>query len=347
MNDLCPGLHPKRLIKLMSAAIERCHLDLSGIVVLTEAASGAYVVTPVLAAMAGAKRVFALTRHTRHGTVDAITAQTLELGRLAGIAAYIDVITEKSPEIVGKADVVTNSGHVRPIDAEMVSWMKSTAVIPLMYEAWEFRPEDIDLGACRQRGIAVAGTNECHPAVDVFSYLGVMAVKLLLDAGVAVYRSRVLVLCDNPFGPFIAQGLRSAGAIVEMADGLAAASAAGDADAILVALKPRTYPLLGPSEAAVLAERYLGAAVAQFWGDLDRTALSVAGVPCWPLEAPALGHMGILPSAVGPDPIVRLQAAGLKVGQVMARMNLSRPGPGGEGAVVAAAVASGFGQAIV
>jgi hypothetical protein len=28
-------------------------------------------------------------------------------------------------------------------------------------------------------------------------------------------------------------------------------------------------------------------------------------------------------------------------------MNLSRPGPGGEGAVVAAAVASGFGQAMV
>jgi hypothetical protein len=29
--------------------------------------------------------------------------------------------------------------------------------------------------------------------------------------------------------------------------------------------------------------------------------------------------MGILPSAVGPEPIVRLQAGGLKVGQVLAR----------------------------
>jgi hypothetical protein len=28
--------------------------------------------------------------------------------------------------------------------------------------------------------------------------------------------------------------------------------------------------------------------------------------------------MGILPSAVGPEPIVRLQAGGLKVGQVLA-----------------------------
>ena len=52
MSDMRPGLDPRRLIRLMSAAIGRCGLDLSGLTVLTEAASGAYVVTPVLAAMA-------------------------------------------------------------------------------------------------------------------------------------------------------------------------------------------------------------------------------------------------------------------------------------------------------
>jgi len=42
-------------------------------------------------------------------------------------------------------------------------------------------------------------------------------------------------------------------------------------------------------------------------------------VPVWPLRAPAAGHMAILPSAVGPEPIVRLQSGGLKVGEVLAR----------------------------
>jgi hypothetical protein len=42
-------------------------------------------------------------------------------------------------------------------------------------------------------------------------------------------------------------------------------------------------------------------------------------VPVWPPEAPPPGHMGVLPSAVGPEPIVRLQAGGLKVGEVLAR----------------------------
>ena len=31
-----------------------------------------------------------------------------------------------------------------------------------------------------------------------------------------------------------------------------------------------------------------------------------------------MGHMGVLPSAVGPEAIVRLQTGGLKVGEVLA-----------------------------
>ncbi|MBV8078339.1 MAG: hypothetical protein JO284_18150, partial [Planctomycetaceae bacterium] len=173
----------------MRAVIGRCRLDLSGATVLTEAATGAYVVTPVLAAMSGAKRVFAIARPSRFGTVQDVTDQTLGVAHAAGVPGIIEVITERSPEVIAQADVITNTGHVRPIDSEMVAGMKPTAVVPLMYESWEFRASDVDLDACRQRRISVAGTNERHPAVDVFSYLGIMAVKLLLDAGVAVYGS--------------------------------------------------------------------------------------------------------------------------------------------------------------
>jgi hypothetical protein len=59
--------------------------------------------------------------------------------------------------------------------------------------------------------------------------------------------------------------------------------------------------------------------VAQYWGDVDRAALAAAGASVWPEHAPPPGHMGILPSGVGPEPIVRLQAGGLKVGEVLLR----------------------------
>jgi hypothetical protein len=312
-------LNHARLVNLMEQAVARCRLDLRGAVVLTEAASGPYAVTPVLAALAGAGRVYALTRSTRYGAIEEIRARTLALAALAGVQGRIEVIAEKTAAVVGQADVVTNSGHLRPLDAQTIGWMKPSAVIPLMFEAWEFRSEDLDLEAAGRRGIPVVGTNERHPAVDVFSFLGIMAVKLLLDAGVAVYGSRILVLCDNPFGPFIERGLAAAGATVETRAAPAEAESGAGLDAVLVALRPTATPVITVAETNIIAARWPGAVVAQFWGDVDRAALAGAGVPVWPVDAPALGHMGILPSGVGPEPVVRLQSGGLKVAEVLMR----------------------------
>jgi hypothetical protein len=321
-----PGLSPARLLRLMEAAVRACRLDLSGAVVLTEAASGAYAVTPVLAAMAGAASVAALARTSPYGTSAEVAEETVSLARTAGVADRVEVVTEKLPAIVASADIVTNSGHLRPIDEGMIGWMKPTAVVPLMFEAWELpaRAGDVDLAALRRRGIAAAGTNERHPAVDVFSFLGVMAAKLLLDAGVAVYRSRLAVLCDNPFGPFLRDGLGAYGADVSVHASLREVAAEDRPDAVVVALRPGPRPVLGADAAGELAARWPGTVVAQFWGDVDRAALSAAGVPYWPLEAPAPGHMGILPSDVGPEPVVRLQAGGLKVGEVLRRRDDQR-----------------------
>jgi hypothetical protein len=312
-----PGFQPRRLVHLMRQAVERCRLDLSGRVVLTEAASGAYVVTPVLAAMAGARRVHALTRTTAYGTAEEITAQTLALAAEVGVAERIEISTRKSAALVEQADIVTNSGHVRPIDGEMVGWMKPSAVIPLMFEAWELRPRDVDVAGCRRRGVQLAGTNERHRAVDVFSFLGLMALTLLIDAGISVYANRLLVLCDNPFGPFLKNSLTASGASVDLVERLEEAAAGVEYDAVLVALRPDV--VLGAKEAATIGRSWPNAVVAQYFGDVDRSAFGAAGVAVWPEKAPPTGHMGILPSALGPDPIVRLQAGGLKVGELLSR----------------------------
>ncbi|MCI0486189.1 MAG: hypothetical protein L0229_06265 [Blastocatellia bacterium] len=324
MTDSRPGLNIRRMVELMEAAISRCELDLRGMTVLTEAASGAYSVTPVLAAMAGARSVFALAVPSRYGTPEQVREQTLKLAETAKVAEGIEIVTAKTSAIVAQSDIITNSGHVRPIDAEMVGWMKSTAVVPLMYEAWEFRPGDVDIAACRQRGITVAGTNERHPAIDVFSFLGVMAVKQLMDAGVAVYRSRILLLCDNSFGPFIKRGMEGCGATVDTVESLQRPDKDARYDAILIALRPQVVPVLSAEDAAFIAGHWPGAVVVQFWGDINRTAMMKAGVPVWPMESPAPGHMGILPSAVGPEPIIRLQAGGLKVGEILCRESRER-----------------------
>jgi hypothetical protein len=321
-----PGLDPRRLVRLIEEAVDRCRLNLSGRTVLTEAASGPYAATAVLAAKAGAD-VYALARETPYATVPELTDATTGLARLAGVTARIEYAPAKSASLVGAADIVTNSGQVRPIDAELVAWMKPSAVVPLMYESWEYREQDVDRAACRSRGIAVAGTNERHPAVDVFSFLGPMAVKQLHDAGVALPGARIGLLCDNPFEPFITGYLRRCGSHVVTAPRLTPAVLPPRCDAVLLALRPRGEPVLAAAEATLLASEAPAAVLVQYWGDADRTALAAAGVPVWPPDPPLAGHMGVLPSAIGPEPVVRLQAGGLKVAELLAR-GLDQATPG-------------------
>ena len=318
-KDDRPGLHPARLKRLIQEAIDRCRLDLRGLTVLTEAATGAYVVTPVMAAMAGAGRVFAVTRTNRFGTARETAAETEALAALAGQESRIEFLAGVTEEAVSQADIITNSGNVRPITAEMIQWMKTGAVIPLMYENWELRASDVDLEACRRRGIAVAGTNESHPAIEVFSFLGMIAAKLLFDAGVSIYKSRLLLLCDNTFLPHIESALDRCGAFVHSAGSALGNLGSQEFDAVLVAMKPRSGPVISAGEMRRIAAHSPGVMLLQYFGDIDRDLAAAAGLMVWPAEAPAPGHMGVLPSAIGPEAIVRLQSGGLKAGEVLYR----------------------------
>ena len=343
LTEMAVPFYLKRLHKIMKEAMLRCHLDLSGVTVLTEAASGAYLVTPVLAAMAGAKKTYALAKPSRYGSLKSVIENTRQLASLAGVTEGLEIITEKSESVVRESDLITNSGHVRPIDKKTVGWMKQGAVIPLMYEAWEFRPSDVDIEACREKGIAVAGTNECHPAVNVFSYLGIIAVKMLLDSGIAVYDNSILLLCDNAFEPFIRDGLAGAGAHVTLGRTLDDADPQISYDGILVALTPRGNFLLTDQDAGKIARRWPDAVIAQYWGDIDRGSFADVGLHLVPQEAPGTGHMGVSLGTVGPEPVVRLQTGGLKGGEVLLRS--MRQGASAEQAVKDAE-AAGWAQSL-
>ena len=316
--DVRPGLATRRLGQLTLEAVDRVSLDLTGVTVLTEAATGPYVVTPVLAALAGAE-VVAVTRATRFGSVAEVCAVTTALAEAVGVGDRITVTTDRVPEQFGRADVITNSGHLRPIVGDIAAAIRPDAVLSLMFEAWEIQAGrlDIDLVGLRDRGVRIAGTNERHPDVDVFSYLGPMAVAQLADAGVSAYLGRIAVLCDNPFADFLADGLRRVGASVIVAADLATLLAGPRPDALVVALTPTGASVLSPIHLADIAQSWPGTVLTQFWGDVDRQAAAGTGLACWPPQEPGPGHMGVLPSRVGPEPVVRLQAGGLKVAQVL------------------------------
>jgi hypothetical protein len=327
------------LIDKLYRTVKALDLNLKGKTVVTEAASGPYVVTPVLAALAGA-RVFAFTRSTRYGSVEAIFSETRKLiAECDFMKLDINLVEELSPEIIAQADLITNSGHLRPLDEDKLKHAKDGLVIPLMYEAWEWRDEDMDLAYVRKRGFALGATNERHPDVDVFNYLGDMALKLIFDAGICPYSNRFILICNNDFGPYIAKVLarNCAGLLVIDEDGhrnkyqdmavdwtggfpaVSIPESYRDAEAVIFTAYPFTQewignnnPVLLDSIKAQLSDPY----ILRYCGDLSVADLDQAEVRYFPSHVTS-GHMGVLPSAVGFDPIIRLQAGGLKAGEAL------------------------------
>jgi hypothetical protein len=151
----------------------------------------------------------------------------------------------------------------------------------------------------------------------VFGYLGSMAVAQLADAGVAAYRGDLALLCDNPFLESMSRGLRAAGAHLRTAETIAELLEGPGPEAMIVAMTPGADQVLGDVDLTEIARRWPGVVITQFWGDIDRVAAAASGLDIWPVDPPRAGHMGVLPSRLGPAPVVRLQAAGLKVAQVL------------------------------
>jgi hypothetical protein len=320
-----PGFAPARLLKVIRAVLPGIGLDLSGLTVLTEAATGAYCVTPVIAALANSQKVYAVTRASRYGSVAEVRACTMELAALAGVADRIEIHETFDDKVLEGTDIITNSGHLRPIDRSVISKLPRDCVIALMFETWEFRGPDIDLSAAREHAIRIVGVNERHPAIDVFSYLGPLCVNMLHEAGIPVYKSQIALVCDNDFGPFIARSLAGLGAVIRSFSNVEALEH-GDWDAIVFALQPMDTPRIDGSGAAHIARVAPTAIVAQFWGDADRAALAAQGLRVWPSRAPEPGHMSILLSAIGPEPIIRLQTGGLRAAEWVRRRKPIEPG---------------------
>ena len=327
-----------RAERLVRECVRTFELDLGGLTVLTEAATGAYLYTPLIAAAAGAERVLAFAADSPYGSRDDVAAATRAAAASMSLGDRVEVVFEKTPEIVGAADVVTNTGFVRPIDRTLVGWMKPTAVVPLMWETWEAREGEVDLDACRERGILVLGTDESRPPAAMYPYSAALALRLLFELGLEAYKTRVLLLGSDPsLAGSIAERLPALGADVRWFSTAGAGGTpyeqlreddAADVDAIVVAEHSNPALLVGGLlDPKRLAERNPSLAVGVVSGGVDEDALRASGLRFHPERLRPFGYMSYGTDAIGPRPVLELYAAGLSVAQAMARARLAGLSP--------------------
>lgn len=314
--------NPDRVVKLISKTLHLLDIDLTDLTVLTEAASGPYVVTPIIASLAGAKHVYALTRDSQFATIQQVIDQTRALETLCGVQNKIEIMTERHPDLFSQADIVTNLGFVRPIDESLIQIMKPECVIPLMFESWEFRSSDLDLEACHRYGITVAGTNEDYSTVNVFNYSGFLCMKMLFDSGIEIHKSKILIIGNDKFNPTITQYLKRVCGYIYSAPNLKNIdrNLLTQLDALIVADFQRETQIIGnegdisPTDLAQCAP---GLAIIQFAGQIDVTSLQKEGFFVFPGKTLEAHRMSQTLAGIGIRPVIELHSAGLKVGQLL------------------------------
>ncbi len=306
-----------RLIRQAAAAFE---LDLTNCGVLTEAASNAFLWTPIVAAMAGADPVIAVGGNSRWASFDSLRRETRTHAKALGVAERIHVVDAKEPALLAQCQLVTNLGFVRPLDAATVSHLPEGAVISLMWEPWELRPEEIDLAACQRHGIAVLGTNESDPRLRTFDFVAVTVARLLLEQNIELLGAEVLLLGVGPFVDATRSLLERIGVRVHVLPAEAVSESWGFLDAIVcLEHTDRQHLVIGPG--GLLDERtpVETDCVIHLCGPLDVAVIRRRGWRLVPDEPAPPGRMSFTTAHAGPKPVIDLHTAGLKVGEAFLR----------------------------
>jgi hypothetical protein len=180
-----------RGLKIIDQAIKKLKLDLTGKTILTELGTNSFLFMPLIPAMANAKKVYAWSLNIDENTKTFCLDKAKKLGLENNIEIFIN---EKPNYTISEADIITNSFPIRPLNKEFLKKTKSGCVIPLMFESWEKRNEDIDFDYCIENNIKVAGTCED------FKSIGPLCIKLALNAEYEIYQNNIIIWSDDSFG---------------------------------------------------------------------------------------------------------------------------------------------------
>jgi len=323
--------------RLLQELIAHFNINLEGLNVYTEAASGHYAYGPVLAAFAGAKHVTAQVSDSRFGLAKDIIEQTYKIAKAYNVTDRIKCVDTRSHLDLAKADIVTNSGHVRPIDCDLIDTLQPTAVIPLMWETWELRESDFDLNRCREREILVLGTNERTPPCDMRGFIGMTGLKLLLELGYD--GGSVLVLGNSPIpGATLVETFRrlelnvtwvsdDPNADLRYEDLSEYFHTNGNKYSHIIIAEHRNLSILIGSDGLLDFEEIKminpNIHIGVMCGNIEVDGLLASGLSFLPKLIAPHGFVSFQPSELGPRPVLTLFAAGLKVGERMSRARLS------------------------
>jgi len=333
------------ITKIIKQSIRKTNLNLSNLTILTEAATGYWTFTPIIAAFAKANLVICITKDSKYGIANQIISNFDNLIKYLNFK-NIKIYKKISPKILQNVDIVTNSGFVRPINHGFIKSLKPTCVISLMWEPWEYRKSDIDLFLCRKKQIGVLGVNEDNEIMNIMKYNGELIYNLIKRNNIKLKNKKVILVAENKSAFYMIKPIKSLGASFfcvskTMSKELSQKGATvigndlndsqiepylKNCDLIIINSAPLKKKIIGGKDGLKplkLKKLSSKVTILLYFGKIDFPEIKKAGIHCIPSAPPVNEHMSWTLDVLGPTPVIELSTLGLKAVEKLAKCRKS------------------------
>ncbi len=333
------------IIKIIKKSIKKTNLDLSNLTVLTEAASGNWMFAPLIAAYSKSASIVCITKNSKYGTADQIMSNFNNLLNYLNLD-NIQIHKKLTSQILQNIDIVTNSGHVRPINKKFIESLKPTCVISLMWEPWEYRKDDLDLSSCWKNKICVLGVNEDNNIMNLMKYNGDMITVLLKQNNIDLKNKKVILVAENKSVFYMLDSIKLTGASLfciskTMSKELSqyGATVIGsdlqdshvkpylkNCDLIIINSAPLKNEIIGgkngikPSELKNISPKVM---ILVYFGSIDYKQSLKSGINCIPSKPKINSQLNWTLELLGPNPVIELTVLGFKAVEKLAKYRKS------------------------
>lgn len=320
-----------RAIHIIKDSIKKLDLNLDGLTVLTESGSNNFLYTPIIALLSGAEKVFVWIKDSDYGKATEIKADLLNKCEFLGLSDKLEVAMNLvNISHLQTADIITNSFNLRPLNEEKLKHLKLGSVIPLMYEKWEYRESDIDIQYCSGKGIAVGGTWENYPGLEIFDFCEPLIMKLIFNAGYEIKSNNVAIFSSDNFGKLAKKGIEKLGGKVSYLginpDEIL--KVCHLLDFILFCDYKNKSKIIGDKDALFDIKKILKInpriGIVHLSGDIDNSEVERSGGFIFPNKRGNSMRMTETLNYVGAKPTLMLLTAGLKVGEELYKKKISK-----------------------
>lgn len=234
-----------KFIRYIKNSIKTFELDLNELSLFVPVLPIHTSIFPVMASLAGAKQVFAVTDDLETVNRTAMYQQRYDW------KTEVNFISELNQQMLSQLDIIVKSDDTSYLDRKSINFLKKECVISYFPQNCDFSfVSGIDTESCAEKGIKIILLNPNCKEIGLFKHISHLILKRCYENGISLFKSKILLLGGGELTENILSLLKAAGANVFAAsttkpdDRDYALKHIADSDAIILCEYPLTSEII-------------------------------------------------------------------------------------------------------